>query len=94
MLKDLRKQWRPEWMPSRKMQEWLQYRLSANWQRAQRELHRAVVTGQVRARLNGRLLGPEWLKQIDRMIFDDTNPVQLPPDIELSVKDAERVWPR
>jgi hypothetical protein len=48
----------------------------------------------VRAGLNGRLLGPEWLKQIDRMIFDDTNPVQLPPDIELSVKDAERVWPR
>jgi hypothetical protein len=35
----------------------------------------------------------EWLKQIDRMVFDDTNPVQLPPDIELSVEDAERIWP-
>jgi hypothetical protein len=83
-----------EWASPRKLREWLECRLSTNWQRAQRELHRAVVTGKVRARLNGRLLGPEWLKQIDRMIFDDTNPVQLPPDIELSVKDAERVWPR
>jgi hypothetical protein len=27
------------------------------------------------------------------MVFDDTNPVQLPPDIELSVEDAERIWP-
>jgi hypothetical protein len=34
-----------EWAPPRKMREWLECRLSANWQRAQRELHRAVVSG-------------------------------------------------
>jgi hypothetical protein len=35
-----------EWLPPRKMQEWLEDRLSSGgWQRAQRELHRAVIDG-------------------------------------------------
>ena len=38
------------------------------------------------------MLGPEWLKQIAAMKFDD-NPFTLPPDLELSVEDAKRLWP-
>jgi hypothetical protein len=37
-------------------------------------------------------LGPEWLKQIARIKFDDTGPLALPPDLELSVEDARRRW--
>ena len=34
---------------------------------AERQLYLAVVRGDVRARLNGKILGPEWLKQLCRM---------------------------
>jgi hypothetical protein len=37
------------------------------------------------------LLGPEWLKQISKMKFDDSDVFALPPDIELSVEDAKRI---
>ena len=43
-------------------------------------------------RLKGLVLGPEWLKQIAAMTYDD-NPFTLPPNLELSVEDAKRIWP-
>jgi hypothetical protein len=59
---------------------------------AERQLYLAVIRGNVKARLKGRELGPEWLKQISKMKFDDNNDFALPPDIELSVEDAKRIW--
>jgi hypothetical protein len=45
----------------------------------------------VRARIDGRVLGPELLKQVEAMEHDD--PFTLPPDLELSLKDVRRKWP-
>ena len=58
----------------------------------QKRLYLAVMKDEVRVRLKGRVLGPEWLKQIAAMTYDD-NPFTLPPDLELSVEDAKRLWP-
>jgi hypothetical protein len=58
---------------------------------AQRRLYLAVIQGEVRARLNGRVLGPKLLKQVEAMEQDE--PFTLPPDLELSVKDVMRKWP-
>ena len=59
-------------------------------QTAQRRLFQAVIQGEVRARLNGRVLGPKLLKQVGAMERDE--PFTLPPDLELSVKDVRRKW--
>ena len=59
---------------------------------ANKQLYLAVINGTIRARRNGRLLGPEWLKQLSMAEFDPSDPFALPPDIELSVEDARRVW--
>ena len=56
-----------------------------------KRLYLAVIKGEVRARLKGRVLGTEWLKQIEALKYDD--PFTLPPDLELSVTDAKRLWP-
>jgi hypothetical protein len=47
---------------------------------AERQLYLAVVRGDVRARLNGKILGPEWLTE--------TSSFALPRDIELAAEDA------
>jgi hypothetical protein len=57
----------------------------------EKRLYLAVIKGELRARLNGRVLGPEWLKRIAAMKYDD--PFTLPPDLELSVQDAKKPWP-
>jgi hypothetical protein len=57
-----------------------------------KRLYLAVIKGEVRARLKGRVLGPEWLKQIAAMKYDE-DPLTLPPDLELSVQDAKKLWP-
>jgi hypothetical protein len=41
--------------------------------------------------LKERVLGPEWLKQIAAMKYDD--PFTLPPYLELSVQDSKKLWP-
>ena len=60
---------------------------------ANKQLYLAVVGGRVRARLNGRELGPETRKSyLANLKHDDDDPFALPPDIELSVDDARREW--
>ena len=59
---------------------------------AERQLYFAVIGGKVRARSKGRVLGPEWLAQLSKMKFSDESAYTLPPDIELSVEDAECLW--
>jgi hypothetical protein len=58
---------------------------------AERQLYLAVVRGDVRARLNGKILGPEWLKQLCRMKISEASSFALPRDIELAAEDAPRV---
>jgi hypothetical protein len=41
---------------------------------------------------NGRILGPEWLKQVGRLKNDPAYPFELPPDLELSVDDVKQHW--
>jgi hypothetical protein len=36
--------------------------------------------------------GPEWLTQLSKMNFSNESAYALPPDIELSVENAERLW--
>jgi hypothetical protein len=60
---------------------------------AEKQLYLAVICGEVRARRNGRVLGPEWLKQIRRVKFNPNDPFALPSDLELSFDDARREWP-
>jgi hypothetical protein len=55
---------------------------------AEKQLYLAVVRGNVRARLNGIVLGPTWLKQLSC----DDDAVAFPPEIELSVDDVRRIW--
>jgi hypothetical protein len=56
---------------------------------ADKWLYLAVVRGVVRARSKGLVLGPEWIKQLSKMTYDEDNPFALPPDIELSIDDVK-----
>jgi hypothetical protein len=56
---------------------------------AEKQLYLAVVQGSVRARLNGVILGPTWLKQ---QRSSGNGATAFPPDIELSVDDVRRIW--
>lgn len=79
-----------EWLSPRKV---IDYYLDVpEIHEPEKELYAAVIAGQVRARSRGIVFGPEWLKQIDKLVFDENNPFALPPDIELSVEDVERKW--
>ena len=51
------------------------------------QMHLAVMRGEVRARLKGRVLGPEWLKQIRKLTFLERESFALPGDV---VKDVRR----
>jgi hypothetical protein len=56
-------------------------------------LYLAVITGRVRIRARtGPIFGPQTLKNLSRMKFDDTDPWALPPDLVLSVADAKIEW--
>ena len=76
-----------EWTSPRKMMDYYMDQ-SDGIEPTQKRLYLAVIKGEVRARLKGRVLGPEWLKQIASLTYDD-NPFTLPPDLELSVEDGE-----
>ena len=82
----------PEWLSPRKLREYYVDSATNDIQTSEKELYVAVITGDVRARLKGRVLGPEWLKQVAKLKTDETNPFALPPDLELSVEDAKRKW--
>ena len=60
---------------------------------AEKDLRIAVITGQVRARVQGDIIGPDMRGKIARTVYDN-NPEALPPDIELSVEHAKRVYSR
>ena len=78
-----------EWTSPGKMMDYYMDQ-SDGIEACQKRLYLAVIKGDVRARLKGRILGPEWLKQIEALKYDD--PFTLPRDLELSIKDAKRMW--
>jgi hypothetical protein len=59
-----------EWTSPRKMMDCYMDQ-SDVIEACEKRLYLAVINGEVRARLKGRVLGPEWLKQIAAMKYDD-----------------------
>ena len=61
---------------------------------AEYQLYWAVIEGRVRARHKGKNLDADMLERLRaRKWSDDPNDLYgLPPDIELSVEDAEEIW--
>ena len=53
-----------KWLSPQKMLDYHIVRHFGDVAEAERQLYLAVVRGDVRARLNGKILGPEWLKQL------------------------------
>jgi hypothetical protein len=78
-----------EWIIPRKMLDYY-VNQADGIEEAQKQLYLAVITGEVRAKLNDRILGPEWLKQVS--LLKQEHPFTLPPDLLLSVEDAKRKW--
>jgi hypothetical protein len=81
-----------EWLRPLKLRESYVDRRFDDVNEAERQLYFAVIGGKVRARSKGKVFGPEWLTQLSKMKFSDESAYALPPDIELSVEDAERLW--
>ena len=81
-----------EWLSPMKMREYYVDHATRFIEESERRLFLAVVAGEVRARLIGHVLDTERLKQIAKLKTDESNPFSLPPDLELSVKDARRKW--
>jgi hypothetical protein len=67
-----------EWLSPRKLREYYVDHNFRSIKEAQKQLYLAVIRGEVRARLKGRPLGPEWLKQISKMTFIEGEPFALP----------------
>jgi hypothetical protein len=80
-----------KWLSPQKMLDYHIVRRFGDVAEAERQLYLAVVRGDVRARLNGKILGPEWLKQLCRMKISEVSSFALPRDIELAAEDAPRV---
>jgi hypothetical protein len=68
-----------EWTSPRKM---LFYHMDQS-DDAQRRPFQAVIKGEVRARVNGRVLGPKLVKQVEAMEQDE--PFTLPPEARSAV---------
>jgi hypothetical protein len=81
-----------EWLRPLKIIEYYLDWLDPDLAGTTKELYLAVLNGDVRARLNGRVLGPEWLKLVGKLKNDPAYPFELPPDLELSVDDVKRHW--
>ena len=75
-----------KWLSPQKMLDYHIVRRFGDVAEAERQLYLAVVRGDVRARLNGKILGPEWLKQLCRMKISEASSFALPRDIELAAR--------
>jgi hypothetical protein len=76
-----------EWLPARQLRENYVDPIATDISDAQRRLYLAVIVGEVRARLKGRILNH---KQIGLM--SSITPFSFSSEIELSVEDARRKW--
>ena len=78
-----------EWLSSRKLREYHIDLVVPDVREASKQLFLAVAAGVVRARCQGVICDPRWFRPF---AFDDSNPHALPPDVELSVEDAQQKW--
>jgi hypothetical protein len=69
------------WLPAPKLREYYVDPAVGGGQEAQRVLYLTVVTGQVRARLNGRILRLDQIALIGQI-----NPFSLPPDLDCRLR--------
>jgi hypothetical protein len=76
-----------EWLPARQLREYYVDPVATDIPDAQRRLYLAVVTGEIRARLKGRIIDH---KQI--VLMSGITPFGFPFEIELLVEDARRKW--
>jgi hypothetical protein len=63
-----------KWLRPLKLREYFVDHSVDDAMHAEKKLYLAVVCGEVRARRNGRLLGPEWLRQFRNMKPIPTSP--------------------
>jgi hypothetical protein len=89
------RQQRPLWISPLKLREYYaDYLLPPDVEDTQQAVYEAVVTGAIRAKLNSRVLTKEEAAALGQTRWGDTeNPYALPSDLQLSVEDAERIWP-
>jgi hypothetical protein len=78
-----------EWLSPRKLREYYIDHVVPDAQEANRQLFLAVAAGDVQARCEGTNVD---LRRIRPFAFDDSDPFALPPDVELSVEDAQQKW--
>jgi hypothetical protein len=81
-----------EWLPPRQILERYVDVAVGDIREAEAQLYLAIISGEIRARRKGVVFGAEWLKQLRNFKADKSDRSALPPDIELSVEDAERKW--
>jgi hypothetical protein len=87
------RQQRPKWISPLKLREYYADFLLPDVDDTQQAVHRAVIAGEIRARLNGHLLTKQDAAALGQTQWGDAeNPYALPSDLQLSVEDAERIW--
>ena len=74
MAKSIKDSFDPNWLSARKLIEYYLDYADPPIAEPEKELYEAVISGEVRARSKGIVLGPEWLKQIDKLIINERNP--------------------
>jgi hypothetical protein len=80
-----------EWISPRKLREHYVDHAVPDVQEANKQLFLAVAAGVVRARCQGVICDPRCFRPF-AFDFDDCDPNALPPDVELSVEDAQQKW--
>lgn len=89
------RQQRPLWISPLKLREYYaDFLVPKDVEDTQRALYEAVLSGAIRAKFEGRILTKEEAAALGQTRWGDAeNPYALPPDLKLSVADAERIWP-
>ena len=89
------RQQRPKWISPLKLREYYaDYLLPKEVEDTQRAVYDAVIAGAIRAKLKERLLTKEEAAALAKTQWGGPeNPYVLPSNLELSVEDAERIWP-
>jgi hypothetical protein len=83
-----------QWLSPMKLREYYVNQFVPNVRDAEYQLFWAVVNRDIRARHSGRLLTPEEANALCKKSWSSVEGdiYALPPDLELSVEDAEHIW--
>ena len=78
-----------QWLSPRRLRGYFVDPFVSDIHEASKQLFLAVAAGDVRARCEGTIVDPRRFRPF---AFDDSDPFALPPDVELSVNDAQQKW--